>query len=172
MLFTAPDINEVLVFQLSVTNGILTATDTVRVTVDRNDPPTANAGRDQTAYAGDAVTFTGRASDADGDDLTYRWTYTGTPSITIHDSNKLTSRITAPAVSNVTAYTVTFTASDGINATSDSLVLTVKPRVLPPPVENRPPVAVADDQQHVQSGDRVTLDGSGSYDPDGDSPDV
>ena len=166
--FTAPDINGVLTFQLSVTNGILTATDTVRVTVDRNDAPTVNAGRDRTAYTGDMLTFTGRASDADGDNLTYRWTATGTPRLAIHDSDELTSWITAPTVSNVTAYTVTFTASDGINATSDSLVLTVKPRVLPPPVVDRPPVAVVEDQQHVQSGDRVTLDGSDSYDPDGD----
>ena len=166
--FTAPDINEVLVFQLSVTNGILTATDTVRVTVDRNDAPTANAGRDRTAYTGDMLTFTGRAGDADGDDLTYRWTATGTPKLAIHDSDKLTSTATAPAVSNVTAYTVTFTASDGINSTSDSLVLTVNPRVLPPPVVNKSPVAVAGGQQHVQSGERVTLDGSDSYDPDGD----
>ena len=166
--FTAPDINGVLTFRLSVTNGILTATDTVRVTVDRNDPPTANAGRDRTAYTGDMLTFTGRASDVDGDVLTYRWTATGTPSMSIHDSDELTSRATAPNVSDTTTYTVTFTASDGINSTSDSLVLTVKPRVLPPPVVNRPPVAVAGDQLHVQSGDRVTLDGSKTRDPDGD----
>ena len=48
---------------------------------------------------------------------------------------------------------------------SDTTTVKVTDKYVPPP--NQPPVANAGQNQTVNSGDSVTLDGSGSKDPDG-----
>ena len=68
------------VAQLVVNDGDLdSAPDTVNVTTI-NSPPVADAGDDQEARVGDRVRLDGRdSSDADFDDLTFRWSFTVTP---------------------------------------------------------------------------------------------
>src|SRR5205814_9966152 len=56
----------------------------------------------------------------------------------------------------------TFTASDGIAASNTATVTITVTRV------NHPPMAKVGSHQGVNAGDVVTLDGSGSSDPDGD----
>ncbi len=66
--------------QLIVNDGALdSAPATVVISTD-NSAPVADAGADQTAFAGDIVTLDGSASsDVDGDALTYRWSLTSVP---------------------------------------------------------------------------------------------
>ena len=131
-------------------------TDTVEITV--NQAPIANAGPDQlvtVAPGGTAmVTLDGSgSSDPDGDPLTFTWTNAfgavmgATPTVTL-----------GPGV-----HTVSLTVDDGRGGMdSDTVEITV----------NQAPIADAGPDQRVSTGDndrvRVTLDGSGSSDPDGD----
>ena len=83
--FQAPDVEngkvKILTFELTVTDpygGI--DTDTIKITVmPRNQPPTADAGPDQTVSKGDEVTLQGSGTDPDNDPLTYHWSQVDGP---------------------------------------------------------------------------------------------
>lgn len=66
---------------LEVSDGRLTATDSMKITVlIDNTPPRANAGIDQTVNVGTNVQLVGSGStDADGDSLEYYWTLSTPP---------------------------------------------------------------------------------------------
>ena len=85
--FTTESTDATYTFDLTVTTvGSSTSTDSVTVTSSDNLAPVANAGPDQTGkVAGATVTLEGSASDANLDPLTYSWTQTGGPSVTLAD---------------------------------------------------------------------------------------
>ncbi len=162
--------DRVLTFTLTVTdNDGATATDTVVITVEApNAAPTANAGSDQTVDSGDTVTLDGSGSnddgdlDGDGSITAYRWTAPDgiTLSRTIRGSTAfIAPTLAAGAADRVLTFTLTVTDNDGATAT-DTVVITVE-------APNAAPTANAGSDQTVDSGDTVTLDGSGSND-DGD----
>ena len=98
-------------------NALVFATTTERGT---NQPPTANAGPDQTLEAtgptGAAFTVTGVVADPDGDTLTIAWTGTG------YVGNQPSFSGTLPLGST----TLTLTVGDGNGGTaSDTVVITV-----------------------------------------------
>ena len=69
----------------------------------------------------------------------------------------------AHVYSNPGIYNVTLSVTDKHGATdTDNCIITVLPR-------NRPPVADANGPYDVDEGSPITLDGSDSYDPDGDT---
>lgn len=158
------DVEGRYVVNLQVNDGTLASlVDSVTVTVNPavNNAPVANAGANQTAYIGQTVMLNGGAStDADGDTLTYRWSLvspvttdavlvseeTATPSITVTEQD---------------TYLVQLIVNDGYE---DSEPATVHINVV-----NRAPVADAGDSQTAVPGQTLTLDGSGSYDADGDA---
>jgi hypothetical protein len=137
--------------------------DQVIITVKHvNKPPVANAGPDQTVNEGSQVTLDGSASsDPDGDALTYKWT--APAGITLSSATVAKPTFVAPEVSMDMPYTISLVVNDGkADSPADQVIITVKN-------VNKPPVANAGPDQTVTEGMLVTLDGSGSSDPDGDS---
>ncbi len=96
-----------------------------------NHPPVANAGADQSVSAGTAATLDGTgSSDPDGNPLTFRWTQTAGPAITLNAASSATPTFTAPAVSTDTALTFQLLVNDG---TTDSMPaqVTITVKALP-----------------------------------------
>ncbi|MBI5576031.1 MAG: right-handed parallel beta-helix repeat-containing protein [Deltaproteobacteria bacterium] len=87
----------VLAFQLTVSDGELSDTENVVVTVEQvNHVPTADAGADMTVNEGSEVTLNGSGADPDGDSLAYRWTQTGGPAVVLTDIQSAYPSFTAP----------------------------------------------------------------------------
>jgi len=157
------------VAQLIVNDGTDdSAADTVMITasvVPANNPPVANAGLDQSVLVGDTVTLDASgSSDADGDALTYSWSLsvpTGSGA-TLSDPTAISQTFVADVAGDYVAQLI---VNDGMDdSTPDSVVI-----VAAPPAVNQPPVANAGPNQSVFVGNTVTLDASGSSDPDGDA---
>ena len=141
-------------------------TDVGATTCGANQAPTANAGADQDVAAGASVTLDGSgSSDPDtGDTLTYNWAHTsGSPTVVLTNSSTASPTFTAPSTAAGSTLVFTLTVRDGRASATD----TVTVRVAAAP--NRTPTADAGPNQTVASGALVTLDGSGSADPDGDT---
>ncbi|MFB6373534.1 MAG: PKD domain-containing protein, partial [Bradymonadaceae bacterium] len=133
---------------------------------ESNSPPTADAGADQTVTADTEVTLdaTG-SSDPDGDSLTYTWQQTAGPDVSI-DTSTATPTFHAPTDDLPVTLEFELVVDDGFTDSSpDTVAITVEP----PP--NEAPTAAAGDDRVVSETDEVTLDGSDSADPDGDSLD-
>jgi PKD repeat protein len=165
--FTAPGTAGALTFSLVVTdpsnptagngtNGKDSTASTVTVTV--TGLPVADAGPDQSGVVvGDVVTLDGSASTApEGGSLTYSWSQTGGPAVVLSDPSSVSPSFTAPGGPDTLTFELT--VSDGTHTDTDSVEVDVA---------NSAPVADAGPAQSVTSGDVVTLDASGSTDPDG-----
>jgi lysophospholipase L1-like esterase len=128
-------------FTFTVSDASLTsAPATISITVTPvNDAPTANAGPDQTVNQGVAVQLNGTASsDSESSPLTYQWTQTAGPTVTLSNANTATAGFTAPAVSVATVFTFQLSVTDNQGATGfDTVNVTVQPSGPP----NQPPVA-------------------------------
>ena len=130
--FTAPNrlANETLIFELTVSDGSLTGTDTVTITVGAdNDAPTAEAGNNQTVNEGDAVTLSGSGTDPEQQTLTYSWRQTaGSPNVSLTNATTQTASFTAPNVAENTTITLTFelTVSDGSLSATDTVIITIE----------------------------------------------
>jgi hypothetical protein len=127
-------------------------------------PPEVFAGADQTVNEGDTVVLYGTASDHCGDNLTYEWTQLpGGPTVQLSGSTSLEPTFIAPDVP-VGGVTLTFQLTAKNEKFSKESIVNVKVGNV-----NHPPVAIAGGQQTVQEAADVTLDGSNSYDPDGEA---
>jgi hypothetical protein len=123
--------------------------------------PIADAGADQSAFDGDLITLDGNGSyDNDGDALTYEWAQISGPTVSLSDTTAPQPEFYAPAAGT---FTFSLVVSDGqASSVPDTVTITVKA------VDNRP-VAMAGNDLTVQIGDTVVLDGTASYDSDGDT---
>ena len=140
--------------------------------VSPNEPPVADAGSDQPVPSGGRVILDGSGSlDDDGTIEHYSWRLISGGSSS-HDytnggSGYSTSRSDIPVetvprgAADVTlVFELTVTDDDGATST-DTVTITVES-------PNAAPIANAGTNQIVESGARVTLDGRGSHDIDGD----
>ena len=123
----------------------------------------ASAGADQTVDESSAVTLSGS-----GYGVTYAWTQVSptSPVIAIGNASSLQASFVAPQLPGgfgSTTFTFQLTASDDTFSTSATTNVTVKN-------VNHAPVGFASGPAAVAEGTAgVTLDGSNSYDPDGDA---
>ena len=131
------------------------------VVLQTNNPPSVEAGHDQTVGEDTAVTLAGSATDLDGDALTYLWTHDpASLDIALANATSPSTTFTAPLVNATTTVTFTLTADDGTVASSDSVSVTI--------THNNLPSVEAGHDQTAGEGTTVTLAGSAT-DPDGDA---
>ena len=163
--FTVPSVTTTtaLMFQLTVSDGVTTATDEVTIIVSTGTAhaPLADAGPDQPVNGGDRVVLDGSGStDPDGTTLTSSWVQTGGTPVTLLDANTASPSFTAPLLGSEEILTFQLTVSDGTDSALDivSITVTATPSAFTP-------TANAGTDQTVISGITVTLDGSASTDP-------
>ncbi|MCX8064573.1 MAG: PKD domain-containing protein [Candidatus Hydrogenedentes bacterium] len=162
--YFTPDKEGLYEIQLIVSDGRLYSKPAVAKVSTNNSPPIALiSSSDVTAKVGDVITLNGAESyDPDGDPLTFTWTLSSKPDgsiATISDSAKPTAVIT---IDKKGFYQGTLTVKDSANI-SNSAQFTIT-------CINQPPVAKVTSSQQVFIGQMVTLDASGSQDPDDDLP--
>ncbi len=125
-----------LVTATGVGSAIITATTadggkkaTCNISVKTNIP-IANAGTPQAVQSGTLVTLDGSAStDADGDDLTYKWTAPN--DIVLSDATAVQPTFTAPSVTTATDYTFTLVVNDGkVDSQPATVVVTVSSSIV------------------------------------------
>ena len=166
--FVAPsvELETELTFELTVidNDGASNTTQvTILVSSNTNVAPVANAGSDQTVDIGDTVSLDGSASaDSDGSITGYSWQQVAGQTVSLNGATTLVASFVAPsvAVSTELTFELTVTDNDG-----DSNIAQVT--ILVSPNTNVAPSASAGNDQTVDIGDAVSLDGSASADPDG-----
>lgn len=119
--------------------------------------PYANAGGDRHGFDGREVSFNGNHSvDPNGDALLYQWDFNSSDGFQVEAEGENVSHIfPIPGIFNVTLM-----VSDGEFTDIDMIVVEIEKR--------RPPKANAGSNMTVDRREEFTLDGSGSYDPNGD----
>jgi hypothetical protein len=108
------DVSGVYVMSLVVSDGLLSSEpSTVTVTASSSNlPPVANAGTEQTVRVGDVVNLSGSgSSDANGDVLTYLWTWTSNPGNAILTGASTVAPSFTPSLAGI--YVLTLTVDDG-----------------------------------------------------------
>ncbi len=171
--FLAPYIssNQTLTFKLVVDDGTsFSDPDYVDIVVGNiNTPPEADAGNDSTIKPGATVVLDGSNSfDNESDPISYQWTQASGTLVTLSDGTAQQPTFTAPnAVGDVLVFKLQ--VSDGKESSSlspgtdsaqpDTVAVTM--------VANSQPIGDAGPDQIKDEGNLVTLNGSGSFDPDG-----
>jgi uncharacterized protein (TIGR03437 family) len=164
-----PDVAGAYVIQLIVNNGAYSsppATVTISAAGSGNIAPNANTGSALNALRGAPITVDASASydpDNGPKPLTYSWQFTQVPAGSTLTGALKGSGTTATFTPDVAgAYTLTLSISDGAATSTDTVVVTASDA-------NVTPNANAGKPRRLLSNLAVTLDGSGSNDPDKDA---
>ena len=164
--FTAPEVvsgeTKRVILQLTVTDT-LKQSDSDRVTllvVPPNSKPVVDAGPDQTVDENTLGSVFCSAFDADNDPLTYKWT-SASSDLVLDDPTNPATTFTAPSVVKGKQVVLTCSVSDGLFTVSDSLTVTIQNTLTMPIVADAGPDQIVDEEVNI------TLDGSDSFDPEG-----
>ena len=167
--FTAPFVSvggATVTFQLIVTEGTRSSEpDVVNIHVRNvNNRPVADAGADQTVQEGSPVVLNGTNSyDPDAETLSFSWVQSSGTLVSLSGANTANPSFTAPSVGPAGAtLTIELTVSDGIDSVTDTVNVFVEN-------VNHRPSANAGPDRTKDEGSLVTLNGTGSNDPDGDA---
>lgn len=161
-----PDVPGKYKFELVVSNGSQDSRPahvTVTAFEPGHAPPNARLDRDQSGFVGTPVLFDGSASnDPEGAPLTFLWSFTKIPHGSVLTNANIAARDTAtpsftPDVRG--EYRLALQVSDGTHMDEATVEVDVRVHV--------GPNADAGPDQLVTGLVPVTLDGSGSHDPDG-----
>ena len=128
-----------------------------------NEPPSADAGPDQSVFSGDEVVLdAAMSSDVDDGIATYLWEQIDGLSVSLSGADSVQAVFLAPDVGDTgEALTFALTVMDNGNLKAvDTCVVNMESWI------NSPPIADAGYDQEVNEYDMVTLDGSGSMDWD------
>lgn len=152
------------VVQLIVNDGYTDSAPDTLVITDVNLAPIANAGSDQKASKGSMVNLSGsRSTDPEGQALSYRWKLLSQPAGSAAVLSA-TDTIDTQFVADLSGdYIVQLVVNDG---ELDSTPATVIVRDFD---KNTLPVASAGSDLAAEAGQSILLDGSASFDADGDS---
>lgn len=132
-----------------------------------NQHPNAKITASLNLTSGEPVTLDASGSfDPDGDTLSYHWTQTEGPYIDLSGASTATLNFVMPVVTESTLLSFQLTVGDGYLSSTASLSFQLSPSATS---TNRQPQAVITAEKSFFSGEVVTLDGSGSNDPDGDT---
>ncbi|WP_299495428.1 REJ domain-containing protein [uncultured Shewanella sp.] len=158
-----PDVSGHYVFQLIVSDGSHNSLPATVVISDSNLPPIAEAGPDQSVATSYMATLDGTMSiDPESQPLSYRWVLLSNPigstAVIINSNNAIASLIP----DRIGDYVVQLTVEDS-DGQKKSDVLIIRDSV-----SNTIPVADAGTDLRVDLGTNIVLDGSGSFDADGD----
>ncbi|MFO1009992.1 MAG: Ig-like domain-containing protein [Planctomycetota bacterium] len=160
--FTAPEglTNTELVFQVTVSDGHGTSTDTVSILLNaQNDAPIVDAGADQSVAEGATVQLAGAATDPEGASLTYTWTQISGPAVVLSNPHGAAPTFTAPEGVANTDVAFQLAVTDGYSTTLDTVTVTIQ-------ANDDAPTVDAGAAQSVNEGEPVTLTGSAT-DPEG-----
>ena len=162
--FTAPAVNADtdVTFTFTVNDGTNTAIDHVTVTITpTSDPPSVDAGSDQTVREGDTVTLSGTVANIDSSLPAYSWSHDSALDIPFNATSH-TITFAAPQVGANTAITFTLTADYDGSTYSDSIILSV----MDAPGTTASATAFVTTWQTTQANERITIpvgDATGIY---------
>lgn len=157
----AVDVPGSYVAQLIVNDGIADSLPDDVIINTTNSSPVADAGPDQTVFVDDTVVLNATAStDVDGDPLSFSWSLTTAPTGSMAMLSDPLAVMPTFIIDLPGTYVAELRVNDGIvDSAPDTVTITT---------QNSVPVADAGPDQSVLLSRRVTLNGSGSNDVDGD----
>ncbi len=164
--FIAPEVNVNTIYPFSlIVNDGTSDSDPSSVTINVlqiNKAPVANAGPEKSYNEGIFISLDGSlSSDPDGDVISYKWT--SLDGIILFDPLSVSPSFIAPQVNADKNYRFKLEVADGVlTSPSDEVTITITNL-------NKKPVARAGDDQNVNEGALVQLDGSLSADVDGEA---
>jgi len=161
--FTAPELvsNSVVRFELTVFDGTSKATDIVAIGIGADDDaPSVSAGRDQVVMHNQEVQLGARASDPEGQDLSYQWRQLSGPSVDLSNADGSTPSFTSPYAPDGAVMRFAVGVTDGTNTTYDTVTIVVAP--------NAGPSVQIDGVQDAAPGESVSLI-AGAVDTEGDA---
>ena len=134
-----------------------------------NQPPVANAGKDQTVMADTIVTLdASQSSDPEGQTISFSWSQSSGPPITLSNNDMSVVNWTAPELSQTTTFIFRVTVKDSLGAmSSDEVKVTVLGQGNAP--QNQDPIAKVEYPMIVRPETSFIIDASGSTDPDNDT---